>query len=310
MEDLFYKLIDKAYILPIDESCKDSLLEACDKYLEYIDLEKFESLSRCFIFGMTDKKLSSYIKQYISDNSIKIRLTKLLCRCLSQYIVVALFEDDTMDEDTKSLYSLSLMNMVVAARSKKVSFPYPDCVRAGIDIYPQYYERQATIRKPETQLLIPQILEADSFDDMESVNITDCFEEVQFYSKHYARAQFQNEIEEYQASIQNMQNPFEKAYCVAKKLSKQKWTYVIQNPIKSIKGFGLASTSKKRLSEIKRMIKDSQFYEPMDDSCFSSVVINYIDENDSYIDDEVKFSPLELAIALYYEFLLESIKES
>lgn len=310
MDDLFYKLIDKAYMLPIDEGYKDSLQEACHQYLENIDLEKFENLSRSFIFGMTDKNLWTYIKQYISDNSINIKQTKLLCRYLSQYIVVASLEDDKVDEDHKSLYSLSLMNMVVATRSKNVSFPHPDCLQVGLDIYPRYYERHATIKEPETPLLIPQILEAQSFDDMKSVNITDCFDEVQFYCKRYARNQYKNEIEEYHSFVQGIQNPYEKAYWVAKKLSKQKWTYVDPNPIKSIKGFDLASTSKKKLSEIKQMIKESHFYAPIDDSSFSYVVLNYIDDNDSYIDDEIKFSPLEFAIALYYEFLLESIKES
>lgn len=308
MKSLFYKLIDKAYILPINVDYKDSLKEACDRYIENLNLEKFVNLSCCFIFGIEDRGLWTYIKQYISEKSIEMKQTKLLCRCLAQYIVVASFDNETITDSTKALYSLILMNMVVATRSKRISFPYPDSLQESIGFYLGYYAKQATIKNPSTTSLIPQILEAESFDDMDSVNITDCFDEVQFYSRHYARMQYDKSIKTLHVSVQDIQNPYEKAYLVAKKLSNQDWTRVDPNPVKSIMGFNFANTSKRKLSEIKPQVTQSQYYESEDDLCYSSLILNYIDESENCIDDEIKFSPLEFAIALYYEFVFENIK--
>lgn len=310
MEELFYKLVDKAYILPIDEEIKDSLQVSCDKYLTELNLQKFEDLSRCFIFGVTDKFLWTYIKQYISEYSLDIKLSKLLCKSLAQYIVVASFKDDSITDSTKADYSLSLMNMMVGARSKKVSIPYSDSLQEGIDYYINYFRKKAYIKKTSTTMLIPQILGADKFDDIEGVDMLECFEEIQFYCRQYARNQYSFSKNELKRELDTVQNAYEKAYCIAKMLSKQKWIFVDPNPIRSILEFELSNKTKKKLSEIKAVILQSRFYEPASNLCESSLVLNYVDEYGSDIDESIRFSPLEFAIALYYEFLFEYKNEA
>lgn len=310
MEEVFNKLVDKAFILPLDTETKELLQRACEDYIKNIDIDKFENLILYFMYGTKYEDLYSHVKQSISNNSLKVKPTDLLCKSLSQYIVVATFEADTILESEKAAYSLALMNLMIGAKSKKVLFPFPESLHNGVNYYLNYYKTQAELKKPSDTKLIPQILDAVGIEVLDGVDLADCFEEIQYYCRKFARIQFEDSREVIKQTIHNINEPYAKAYYCAVKLANQDWTYIDQNPVKSLMDFEYSSSSKKKLSYIKEVVKQCQYYEAIEGSYSSSLLLNFLENsNSTLIDEEISMTPLEFAIALYYELVLEYSKD-
>lgn len=308
MKDFFNKLVDKAFILPIGKDIKEKLYDASISYIEDLDTEQFERLVFCFMFGILDDDLHSHIKKTIAEQSLNIKPTLLLSKNIAQFIVVTSFKDEGISEDTKAEFSLILMNISLAIKSDRITIPYPESLKQGMDYYFSYYQKAATIETPSTFKLIPKILEVNESDEIDDLAITECFDEIQFYCREYARMQYNTKLSQLRTNIEGINNPFAKAYYVARNLANQEWKYVDPNPVKNIISFDYSTTGKKKLSDIKEKVRNSHVFAREEDHRYSSILLNYFDNISKIgIDDNIKMSPREFAIALYYEFILENL---
>ena len=110
------------------------------------------------------------------------------------------------------------------------------------------------------------------------------------------------------SDIKGINDPFAKAYYVARHLANQEWRYVDPNPVKNIISFDYTTTGKKKLSDIKEKVRNSQVFVHEEDHRYSSIILNYFDNISEFgIEENIKMSPREVAIALYYEFILENL---
>lgn len=308
MKDFFYNLVDKAFILPIGKDIKDKLYEASISYIEDLDTEQFERLVFCFMFGVLDVDLHDHMEKTIAEQSLNIKPTLLLTKSIAQFIVVSSFIDEGISEDTKAEFSLILMNISLAIKSERITFPYPESLKQGMDYYFSYYQRETKIENPGSFKLMPEILEVNGFDEIEGLEITECFDEVQFYCREYARMQYKAKISQLRTSIEGINDPFVKAYYVARHLANQEWRYVDPNPVKNIISFDYTTTGKKKLSDIKERVRNSQVFVREENHRYSSIILNYFDNiNEFGIDENIKMSPREVAIALYYDFILDNL---
>lgn len=308
MKDFFNNLVDKAFILPIGKDIKYKLYEASISYIEDLDTGQFERLVFCFMYGILDVDLHSHIEKTIAEQSLNIKPTLLLSKNIAQFIVVASFKDEGITDDKKAEFSLILMNISLAIKSDRITFPYPESLKQGIDYYFSYYQREAKIEYTGTFKLMPEILEVNGFDEIDDLQISECFDEVQFYCREYAKMQYKAKISQIGSNIKGINDPFAKAYYVARHLANQEWRYVDPNPVKNIISFDYTTTGKKKLSDIKEKVRNSQVFIPEEDHRYSSIILNYFDNISEFgIDENIKMSPREVAIALYYEFILENL---
>ena len=311
MRNIFEKLVSRSYIIPIAEEQKKIIWECCQELIAEITVEKFEDLCMSFLFGKDDRIITTEIMEAAAEQSISVRITQALNKNVAQYIIGAVFESEEVDDETKAECSLALRNVLLSLRSEQIHVPYPDYLKNGVEFYDNHYNSIAKIKTPNAFKLTPEILQADSIDDIQNIDLKDCFEEIQYYCRIYARKQYEKQMNCIATKCQDIVNSFEKAFYIAEKLSNQEWDYVDENPIGSIKRLLTVRNTKAEMRHIKDEVTNGDVYNQPETIHASSILLQYLTSNQNSLSvlDNVKFSPLEFAVALYYEFVFELKQE-
>lgn len=307
MSNMFDKLINRSFVIPISEDQKDIIKECCQNFLKEITVEKFEELCMNLLFEKEDRNITPLIREISTAQSVSIRVTTALIKNIAQYLIGSVFENDDIDDEIKADCSLALRNVLISLKSAQIHIPYPTYLKNGVEFYDKYYNSIAQIKIPNSLKLTPDILLADSIDDIQDIDLNDCFEEIQYYCRIYARNQYNHQIKCIDQECQNINNAFEKAYYIAEKISNQEWTYVDKNPIDSIKKLLTVRNTKASMQRIKSEVTNGDKFHLPKSIHASSILLQYLSStyNSLNLLDEVEFSPIEFAVALYYEFVFE-----
>lgn len=311
MRNIFKKLVNRSYIIPIAEEQREIIWECCQKLIAEITVEQFEELCMSFLFGKVDRIITPEIMESATEKSVSIRIQKALTKNVAQYIIGAVFESEEIDDETKAECSLALRNILLALKSEQIHVTYPDYLKNGVDFYDSYYKSMAIIKEPNSLRLTPDILQTDSIDDIQDIDLKDCFEEIQYYCRVYARKQYEKQMNCIATKCQDIENSFEKAFYIAEELSNQDWAYVDENPIGSIKRLLSVRNTKAEMQRIKVDVTNGDVYNQPESIHASSILLQYLSSNQDSLNflDNAKLSPIEFAVALYYEFVFELKQE-
>ena len=311
MRNIFEKLVNRSYIIPIAEEQREMIWECCQKLIAEITVEKFEQLCMSFLFGKSDLTITTEIMEAAAEQSVSVRIPQALNKNVAQFIIGAVFESEDVDDETKAECSLALRNVLLAIKSEQIHIPYPDYLKKGVEFYDNHYNSMANIKNPNSFKLTPDILQADSIDDIQDIDLKDCFEEIQYYCRIYARKLYEKQMNCIATKCQDIKNSFEKAFYIAEKLSNQDWDYVDENPIGSIKRLLSVRNTKAEMQRIRDEVTNGDVYNQPESIHASSILLQYLASNQDSLNflDNVKFSPLEFAVALYYEFVFELKQE-
>lgn len=312
MRNIFEKLVNRSYIIPIAEEQREIIWECCQKLIAEITVEKFEQLCMSFLFGKADFTITTEIMEAAAEQSVSVRIPQALNKNVAQYIIGAVFVSEDVDDEIKAECSLALRNVLLAIKSEQIHVPYPDYLQNGVEFYDNHYNSMAKIKTPNLFKLMPEILQADSIDDVQNIDLKDCFEEIQYYCRICARKQYEKQMDCIAQKCQDIVNSFEKAFYIAEKLSNQDWTYVDENPIGSIRRLLTVRNTKAEMQRIKDEVTNGNVYYQPESIHASSILLQYLASNQDCLNflDNVKFSPLEFAVALYYEFVFELKQEN
>ena len=304
---MFDKLINRSFVIPISEDQKNIIKECCQNLLKEITVEIFEELCMSLFFEKEDRIIIPQIREDSTAQSVSIRVTTALIKNIAQYLIGSVFESDDIEDEIKADCSLALRNVLISLKSEQIHIPYPTYLKNAVEFYDKYYNSIAKIKTPTSLKLTPVILHADSIDDIQDIDLNDCFEEIQYYSRIYARNQYDQRIKCIAQDCQDIENSFEKAYYIAAKLSNQEWTYVDENPIDSIKRLLTVRNTKVSMARIKEEITNGHLFNQLESIHDSSILLQYLSSNHNSLNllDDVKFSPIEFAVALYYEYVFE-----
>lgn len=311
MRNIFEKLVNRSYIIPIAEEQREIIWECCQKLIAEITVEKFEQMCMSFLFGKADRIITTEIMEVAAELSVSVRIPQALNKNVAQYIISAVFESEEVDNETKAECSLALRNVLLSLKSEQIHVPYPEHLKNGVEFYDNHYISMARIKTPNAFKLTPDILQADSMDDIQNIDLKDCFEEIQYYCRIYARKQYEKQMDSIAQKCQDIENSFEKAFYIAEELSNQEWDYVDENPIGSIKRLLTVRSSKVAMQRIKDKVTNSDVYIQQESIHASSILLQYMSSNQDSLNflDDVKLSPIEFAVALYYEFVFELKQE-
>lgn len=307
MNAIYKELIDSSFIYPVNESQYLEIINFCKEYQTSLSTAEFERL--CLLFILNEDFIE--FKEKVKEALPNVKTTHLLCKNMAQVAIVSFFDESTISEEYKALYSLALKNILIAVRTNLMTFGRPDCLEEGLLFYDYYYKRQSSIIEPTSKELILEILTAHSPEEVTNPNFDTHFEEIKYYCQKHVREQYKCLKKQLAQESAQIANFFEKACFVAYQLANQDWEYMDENPVKSILSFFESDkTRKKSLYDIRMEIDSSGYYKHLSGLHPSSILLRYIDENKNYeILKNLKLNPKELAIALYHEYVFELINK-
>lgn len=298
MERDLKDILTEVVVFPYEQSVVDALTEVCSKYVETIEIEQFEN---CVLHLCLDIPASDLIQSITTQ--IGRKFPNRVYRALAGYVVGEALDNDS-DDDDKVIFLLALRNVMKAKTgdangiiSKTID---PSCFMA----VENYWANNTLIPSLcGSDLVSSGIFDKSTWDET-GLDVEENFGNIQVLAKFYNREQFKNTFTERKHS--DNQDIYAFAYQVAIDIAAQDWLFTIENPVKTLKSLDLKGSAIS-LSHIKSKIRGND--STVNDEIESvSVFRRYL-----YADDYVelgsnRISPLNFAIAIFYEQLFERLK--
>lgn len=286
-------------IIPYDKETIDKLSDICQTYSCDISLDNFEACMLCLCQCVRHDGLVSLI-----ENETQKSYPDRVFRALSGFIISQAMENEDLSNQKKVIFSLLIKNVMV------FSFKSSDQLIKKC-ISPQYYTPFEEFRKTQTLIgdfkqseLYSKMLNARSFNEL-GCSEEDIFPIIQRLARENARASYYKEIS--QIRQEENEDDFSFSIRIVDKMRSFNWEYVDSNPVITLKESGLKTTKGMSLKQIKSHINPDDISGRKFSS--SSILLRFLFTNDKINFSEYKMNPLHFSIALFYEWMFESLKE-
>ncbi len=287
-------------VFPYDTATMDTLSSACQSYSNEISLSDFEGCLLYLCQGRCHENFVSSIEEE-TDRSFPNRVY----RGLAGYVVFLTMGDENLSEQKKTLFSLMVRNVMVFSFSSTDEL-INKCISPQFYVYyDEFWNAQTTIGNLPKSKLFPKIFTSDTFDQL-GCTADEVFPVIKILAKLNERAEYYKAV----AQIKQVDNEDDFAYAVrvVNEIQSANWEYVDPNPVETLKKTGLKSMKRMTLEQIRNIVDTDELATEVFSP--SSLLLRYFYNGDPTELATYKMNPLHFAIALYYEWLFESLKES
>jgi len=286
-------------VFPYETETMDFLTDACKAYSSKISLAEFEGSLLYLCQGRSYENLISAIEEEIGKS-----FPNRVYRGLAGYIVSLTMEDENLSKQKKVLFSLMVRNVMVFSFSSTDEL-IKKCISPKFYApYDEFWNEQATIGILPKSKLFPKVYTSDSFDQI-GCTADEIYPAIKILAKQYERAEYYNAVS--QIKQQENEDDFAYAVRVVNEIQSRDWEYVDSNPVETLKKIGLKSAKRMTLEQIRNVIDTEEV--ATDDFSPSSLLLHCLYNGDNTLLATYKMNPLHFAIALYYEWMFESLRE-
>lgn len=309
MDTVLSSMLAKAFIVPISNEDVENIKQIIDGFLEEINVDKlqlcgavyFERIKLEEFRSALDKQAEALDLEHLAD------LSDLAYIALSEYVLYQMACSTSVLEKFRFLTSLYIRNFLVLQKNGQKMF-YPQGLMKPLKYADEYLNIKGIVSNDGENVFKPNIFLAKSWEEVigEGNSFTlNHLKEIKTYAMKAEKYDFLQEV----ASVKNMsfKDSFQKAFVAAYRLSQvSSWLLVDSTPKLTVQKIMTNSKTSKKLQCIDL---DLTAYPYVDIKSNSSLLLGYIyDSEKSNRDlDQMEFSPMEFAIYLYYEFLLEKL---
>lgn len=297
MERDLNDILTEVLVFPYEKGVVDALTDACSTYVETIELDQFED---CVLHLCLDIPATDLIKHVNTQTGSKF--PNRVYRALAGYVVGESLDNDS-DEEDYVVYPLALRNAMKAKTDDADGIISKTIDPACFAAVEEYWEKNINIPSLDGEDIVITIFNYETWADT-GLEVEDTFGDIQALAKFYNREQFKKTFTGRKPS--DNQDIYAFAYQVAKEIAEQDWLFTTEDPVKTLKSMELKGPAIS-LSNIKSRIRGNDAT-VNDDIESISVFRRYL-----YADDYVelssnRISPLNFAIAIFYEQLYERLK--
>lgn len=298
MERDLKDILTEVLVFPYEQSVVDALTDACSKYVETIELGRFED---CVLHLCLDIPASDLIQSINTLTGSKY--PSRVYRALAGYVVGEALDNDS-DEDDNVVFPLALRNAMKAKTDDADGIISKTIDPACFTAVENYWAVNTIIPSLcGSDLVSSEIFDKSTWGET-GFDVEENFGDLQALAKFYNREQFKKTFTERKPS--DNQDIYTFAYQVAREIAAQDWLFTAESPVKTLKSLELKGNAIS-LSKIKSKIRGNNDSVNDDIECIS-VFRRYL-----YADDYVelgsnRISPLNFAIAIFYEQLYERLK--
>lgn len=297
MERNLKDILIEVLVFPYEQSVVDALTDACSKYVETIEIGQFES---CVFHLCLDIPASDMIQSITTQTGRK--LPNRVYRALAGYVVGEAL-DNVSDEEDKVVFSLALCNVMKVKTDDADGIISKTIDSACFAYVEDYWKENIAIPALEGDDTVSIICENDTWAET-GLDIENIFGSIKSLAKFYNREQFKKTFAERKPS--DDQDIYAFAYHVAKEIATQDWLFTSESPVQTLKSLELKGSAIS-LSKIKSRIRVNGDT-GNDDIESISVFLRYLYADDYVELDSNCISPLNFAIAIFYEQLYERLK--
>lgn len=297
MERDLKNILTEVLVFPYEEEVVSALEDACTQYAAEIELGQYED---CVLHLCMDIPAADLIQNINTATGRKF--PNRVYRALAGYVVGEALSTVT-DEDDKVMFPLALRNVMKAKTDDANGIINKSIDPSKFAMVENYWTANNIIPDLAGKEIVTSVLDMSTWADT-GMEIEESFADIQALAKFYCREQFEKKYAG--RAVPDGQDVYKFAYSIAGDVASQDWLFAPLNPVQTFKNLNLKGSAI-ALSTIKSRIKDDM-NELHDDVETTSVYRRYLYANDY---DELgprRISPLNFAIAVFYENLYERLK--
>lgn len=309
MDAILSSMLAKAFIVPISNEEVENIKQIIDGFLEEINVDKLQLCGAVYFERIKLEEFRSALDKQAEtlDLDILADLSDLAYIALSEYVLYQMACSSSVVEEFRFLTSLYIRNFFVLQKNGQKMFN-PNGLKKPLKYADEYLNVKGTISNNGENVFKPNIFGAESWQDVigEDNSVTlNHLKEIKTYAMKAEKYDFLQDV----ASVKSMtcKDSFQKAFVAAYRLSQvSSWLLVDSTPKLTMQKIVTNSKTSKKLQCIDL---DLTAYPYVDIKSNSSLLLGYIydaEKNKRNL-DQMEFTPMEFAIYLYYEFLLEKI---
>jgi hypothetical protein len=308
-------MISEVLVIPLYSGEIDVLQKACKQYETSITFDKMECCVLSFVTKTPNEDLIDSlitIEKDFTDDTINI--SPIVSIILSEYICYIITREDPDIAKNSAICSLMVMNSMVLNKGKYDSLFSPSRI---IDMYHKYdlYRdvQVSSISQNDTDIsFIPRIFySVKSVDELSEDEEVDLISEIKVIAKESCLYKYELILKD--ILKKQINDVFEYVYyAIYTMINEIAWVYLEVNPINTIYRIAeKTSTQKVKLASILQAIRKSEHYIQYTPNSRSSIILNMLVQENLYGAPILQktFSPVEFAIYLYNEFILEKLRE-
>ncbi len=300
MSTSLQSVLKEVIVFPYDTETMEALSNACQTYSDDISLDDFEACLLYLCQGKNHEGLVSSIEQEMGKT-----FPDRVYRGLAGFIVSLVMNNEELTEHKKVLFSLLVRNVMVFSFSSTDEL-IKKCISPQYYApYDEYWTEKSTIGVLPKSKLYPKVFTSDVFDQL-GCTVDEVYPTIQILAKQNERSEYYKAVS--QIIQEENEDDFQYAVRVVNEVQAYDWEYVDTNPVETLKKTGLKSINRMPLGQIRNHVDIEDMV--TEDFSPSSLLLRCIYKG---IDNEVvdyTMNPLDFAIALYYEWMFESLKES
>lgn len=309
MDAILSSMLAKAFIIPISKEEVENIKQIIDGFLEETNVDKLQLCGAVYFERIQLEEFRSALDEQAETLELELLtdLSDLAYIALAEYVLYYMACSTSVAEEFRFLTSVYIRNFLVLQKTGKKMF-YPQVLRNPLKYADGYLSERGIISNDRESILKPNIFCAESWKDIlgeeNTVNINH-LKEIKTYAMKAEKYDFLQEVD----SVKNMscKDSFQKAFVAAYRLSQvSSWLLVDSTPKLTMQKIMINSRTSKKLQRINL---DLTAFPYIDVKSNSSLLLDYIydAEKSNRELDQMEFTPMEFAIYLYYEFLLEKL---
>lgn len=309
MDTILSSMLAKAFIVPISDEEVEDIKQVVDGFLEDITVDKLQICGAVYFERIRLEEFRSALDKQAETLELEnhLNLSDLAYIALSEYVLYQMACSSTVLEEFRFLTSLYIRNFLVLQKNGQKMF-YPQGLMKPLKYADEYLTVKGSVSNDGENIFKPNIFWAESWKDVigEGNSVTlNHLKEVRIYAMKAEKYDFLQEV----ASVKSMtcKDSFQKAFVAAYRLSQvSSWLLVDSTPKLTVQKIMTNSKTSKKLQSIDL---DLTAYPYIDIKSNSSLLLDYIYNPEKRNRDleQMEFTPMEFAIYLYYEFLLEKL---
>lgn len=309
MDTILSSMLAKAFIIPLSDEEVEDIKLVVDGFLEDVTVDKLQLCGAVYFERIRLEEFRSALNKQTETLELDnhLNLSDLAYIALSEYVLYQMTCSSSVLEDFRFMTSLYIRNFLVLQKNGQKMF-YPQGLMKPLKYADEYLKVKGTVSDDGEKNLKPNIFCAESWKEVigegNSVNLNH-LKEIKTYAMKAEKYDFLQEV----ASVKSIscKDSFQKAFVAAYRLSQvSSWLLVDSTPKLTMQKILINSKTNKKLQCIDL---DLTAYPYVDIKSNSSLLLGYLyDAEKSNRDlDQMEFTPMEFAIYLYYEFLLEKL---
>lgn len=308
MDDMLSAILAKAFIIPLSKVETDKIKKVVDAYLHEVDVDKLQLCGDVYFLRKRKDELQSALEECaVSLEQNFLDLSDLAYVALAEYILCTMVCSSAVSCKFRFLASMFIRNFLVLQKTESQIFN-PEALKQTLKYASNYMEEQGTVNECEEYSLRPEIFNASKWSDIiaseESLSASH-FDEIKTYALKAEKYDYMQTV--ISEKKNKYKDSFQKALAVAYRLSHvSSWLMVDSNPKATIKQIMSGNKTKKKMQSISLDTAELPCHNIQG---HSSLLLDYMYHplNRDVKLGQMEFTPTELAIYLYYEFLLEKL---